>query len=259
MHHKEKNPRIAAIGDLHLEKTQFSDDLFDSLEQDADLLLIAGDITNRGRLGEAKEFLRLLRNSTIPTVAVLGNHDCDSDNEAEITRILQKNGIRVVAGDVVTMEAAGLQVGITGTKGHGGGFAPHRGYARGEKSTKAYMQEEEQELQKFNQGIIQLNQMNLDVRIAMLHYSPYRETIAGEPPELFLFMGSSRFADELKRHPVDLIVHGHAHHGTGKLIKTREGIFACNVAQMLHQGKYCLFSISKTSDRKQDSVRLLNG
>ena len=250
---------IAAIGDMHVGKHPISETIFQSISQKADILLIVGDLTHRGLPEQLKECLKLLKNISIPLVAVLGNHDYDGDKDTEIVQLLEKNRVRVLQGDVTTYTIQGITIGITGTKGHGGGFAPHRGVIRGEKSTKMYMQEEEEETRKLRKGLKKLQKMELDVRIALLHYAPYRETIVGEPPELSLFLGSSRFADELRQYPVDLVVHGHAHHGTGRLIKTREGIFACNVARMLHQEQYALFSIEKAFGKEQKHVHLLTG
>ena len=253
--------RIAAIGDMHIGKHPISETIFQSISQKADVLLIAGDLTHRGLPEQAKECLKLLKNISIPLVAVLGNHDYDGDKDTEIIQLLEQNRVKVLQGDVTTYTIQGITVGITGTKGHGGGFAPHRGAMRGEKSTRLYMQEEEEEAKKLRKGLKKLQGMELDVRIALLHYAPCRETIAGEPLELSLFLGSSRFADELKQYPVDLVVHSHAHHGTGQLIKTREGIFACNVAQMLHQEQCAVFSIEETSEsgKEHSHVRLLTG
>ena len=50
-------------------------------------------------------------------------------------------------------------------------------------------------------------------RVAVLHYSPIRETVEGEPSEIFPFLGSSRLEEPLLRYPVTVVLHGHAHHG----------------------------------------------
>lgn len=256
---KNNRIHIAALGDIHQGKYKFSESIIRVIEKSSDLLLIAGDLTSRGLIGQAKECLALFRSLSIPVIAVLGNHDYDNDKELEIIQLFEQAGISLLRGGVATAFVNGLKIGVTGTKGHGGGFAPHRGYARGEKSTKLYMQEEEQEVKKFSDGLSKMHEMDLDIRIALLHYSPYIETIFGEPPELSLFMGSSRFADEIEKYPVNLVVHGHAHHGTGRLIKTRKGAFACNVAQMLHKEKYALFSIDKAFSNDPIKVQLLTG
>ena len=52
------------------------------------------------------------------------------------------------------------------------------------------------------------------IRLVVLHYSPLRATVEGEPPEIFPFLGSDRMARPLLEHGPDLVVHGHAHEGT---------------------------------------------
>jgi hypothetical protein len=49
--------------------------------------------------------------------------------------------------------------------------------------------------------------------VGVLHYAPVRDTLEGEPPELYPLLGTSRLASALDRRGVKVIVHGHAHHG----------------------------------------------
>jgi hypothetical protein len=49
--------------------------------------------------------------------------------------------------------------------------------------------------------------------VALLHYSPIAGTVQGEPPEIYCYLGSSRLEEPLTRYPVDVVFHGHAHHG----------------------------------------------
>jgi Icc-related predicted phosphoesterase len=52
------------------------------------------------------------------------------------------------------------------------------------------------------------------VRIALLHYSPIEATLHGEPERLWLVLGADRLAGPIRDHRPDLVVHGHAHHGS---------------------------------------------
>jgi Icc-related predicted phosphoesterase len=49
--------------------------------------------------------------------------------------------------------------------------------------------------------------------VVVLHYAPIAETVEGEPPEIFPFLGSSRLAETIDRFKVSAVLHGHAHHG----------------------------------------------
>ena len=48
----------------------------------------------------------------------------------------------------------------------------------------------------------------------LLHYAPVADTLVGEPESIWAFLGSGRLAGPIGAHRPDLVVHGHAHHGT---------------------------------------------
>jgi Icc-related predicted phosphoesterase len=71
----------------------------------------------------------------------------------------------------------------------------------------------------------------------LMHYSPIKETVIGEPEEIWPFLGCSRLAEPLNRRQVDVAFHGHAH--VGKLEgKTSGGTKVFNVAKAIlqHEG-----------------------
>src|SRR5919112_549059 len=53
-----------------------------------------------------------------------------------------------------------------------------------------------------------------DVRVALTHYSPVPETLAGEPLEIYPFLGSYLLAEAIDTAGADLALHGHAHRGS---------------------------------------------
>jgi Icc-related predicted phosphoesterase len=73
-------------------------------------------------------------------------------------------------------------------------------------------------------------------KVAVLHYSPIRATVEGEPPEIFCFLGSRRLEEPLNRFPVDAIFHGHAHSGSLEG-RTSGGTPVYNVAMALLRKK----------------------
>lgn len=236
---------IAAVGDLHFGQYNIPSNLFNDISKKADVLCIAGDFTESGKISEAKKFIRLIKNITIPTFIIFGNHDYDANNTSAIKNELKKlKNVTVLAGNTKTVDIKGLKLGIVGTKGHGGGFAPFRGAIKGEMSTKAYMNEEQKEVEKLRYGLKNLEKKKVDFKISILHYVPFHNALKGEPPEIFLFMGSSQLGDVIEKNKVNLTVFGHAHHGAIGIKKARAGIYACNVAFKPNQGKICLFSIN---------------
>src|SRR5438105_7819142 len=111
--------RIAAIGDLHCTKTSQGafQPLLARIAEAAELLLIAGDLTDYGLPDEARVLARELTTLRVPVVAVLGNHDLESGKGDEVRQILVDAGAVVLDGEVCEMHG----IGIAGVKGFGGG------------------------------------------------------------------------------------------------------------------------------------------
>jgi Icc-related predicted phosphoesterase len=200
--------RIAAVGDVHCAKTSQGSlqPLFTRMAEAADMMLLAGDLTDYGLPEEARVLARELTPLRIPTVAVLGNHDFESDKQDEICRILTDGGVSVLDGDAIEMQG----VGIAGVKGFGGGFGPRALGAWGERIIKQFVHEAIEEALKLEAALARLRTSTL---IALLHYSPVQKTVEGEPLEIYPFVGSSRLEEPINRFPVSLVVHGHAHRG----------------------------------------------
>jgi len=200
--------RIAAVGDIHCAKTSQGSlqPLFTRMAEAADVILLAGDLTDYGLPEEARVLARELTPLRIPTVAVLGNHDVESEKQEEICRILTDAGVTVLDGDATEIQG----VGIAGVKGFGGGFGPRALGAWGERIIKQFVHEAIEEALKLEAALARLRTSAL---IALLHYSPVQKTVEGEPLEIYPFVGSSRLEEPINRFPVSLVVHGHAHRG----------------------------------------------
>ena len=201
--------RVAAIGDLHCSKNVGAagfQALFSRIAESADVLLLAGDLTDYGLPEEAKLLARDLASVRVPMAAVLGNHDVESGKEAEVTQILTDAGVTVLNGDACEMQG----IGIAGVKGFGGGFGPRALGPWGETVIKQFVREAVDEALKLEAALARLRTPQM---IALLHYSPVQATVEGEPLEIYPFVGSSRLEEPLNRFPVALVVHGHAHRG----------------------------------------------
>jgi Icc-related predicted phosphoesterase len=199
---------VAALGDLHCSKTSQGafQPLFAKAAESADILLIAGDLTDYGLPDEARVLARELTGVPVATVAVLGNHDVESGKGDEIRQILGDAGIVVLDGDA--HETHGI--GIAGVKGFGGGFGKRALGPWGETIIKQFVREAVDEALKLEAALARLRTRHL---VALLHYAPIQQTVEGEPLEIYPFLGSSRLEEPLNRYPVSLIVHGHAHRG----------------------------------------------
>ncbi|MEX2459144.1 MAG: metallophosphoesterase [Actinomycetota bacterium] len=239
--------RVAAAGDLH-----FGTDSAGSLREPladlpshADILLLAGDLTRRGEPAEARVLADELGGLEIPVVSVLGNHDYESDREEEITKILTEAGVTVLEGESTVVDVHGERLGVAGLKGFGGGFAGACASDFGEPEMKAFIRHTQDGARRLSAALEDLE--GVDVRVALLHYSPIRETLQGEPLEIFPFLGSYLLAEAVDDPGADLVLHGHAHRGVEKGV-TPGGVRVRNVAQHVIGRAYNIYELNCEPD-----------
>ncbi len=216
--------RIAATADIHF-TPQYYDRIREQMNRvrdEADVLILAGDLTNYGTPPEMDSMLATFVRLRIPIIAVLGNHDYESGHEAELLKMMTAEGIKVLDGTGYERDG----VGFAGTKGFLGGFGRSVLTAFGEREVKAFVQAAIDETLKLERA---LSQLRTDKRVIVVHYAPIPATVQGEPVEIFPYLGTSRLAEVIDRHGANLVVHGHAHHGSLEG-KTVSGIPVYNVA-----------------------------
>ena len=224
--------RFAAVGDIHCAKdsTGTLRGLFAQASEAADALLLCGDLTDYGLPEEARILADELGAANVPIVAVLGNHDFESDAQDEVCRILTDAGVHMLDGEACEIRG----VGIAGAKGFAGGYGRGTLGSWGERSIKQFVNEAIQEALKLESALAKLRTPE---RLVLLHYSPIVATVQGEPPEIFPFLGSSRLEEPLIRYPVTAVLHGHAHRGSPEG-KTVNGTPVYNVAMPLLKRSY---------------------
>lgn len=229
MENSENKVRIAAVGDIHVREgdTGKWGDFFKQASQEADVLCIVGDLTDTGDEGEAEVLANELKSCSIPVVAVLGNHDYEKGRHKLIRSILMKAHVHILDGEAIVING----VGFAGVKGFGGGFDRHLLSMFGEGAMKSFVQEAVDEALHLERALSRLAQEhNVEKKIALMHYAPIKETVVGEPEQIFPFLGCSRLAEPLNRHRVLAAFHGHAHVGTLEG-QTHEGVPVFNVAK----------------------------
>jgi Icc-related predicted phosphoesterase len=220
--------RIAALGDLHFGKTSPSGSLqplFSQISESADILVLAGDLTDYGLADEARALTREIAAIRIPIVAVLGNHDYESNQQDDITRILKDVGVVMLDGDTTEV----LGVGFAGVKGFAGGFGRRALGPWGEQIIKNFVREAVDEALKLESALARLRN---DRIVVLLHYAPIQGTVEGEPVDIYPFLGCSRLEDPITRFPVAAVFHGHAHHGAPEG-RTRTNVPVFNVSMSL--------------------------
>lgn len=202
--------RIAASADVH---ARAGDEervakLYEGVREEADALVLAGDLTDHGRSEEMAALVRGLHDISVPVVAVLGNHDHEAGGEKDLFRILGASGIHILdrRRPAVTIDG----VGFAGVKGFGGGFGDRLVRAFGEEIQKAFVAASVVEAEALRAGLLSLDTPK---KVAVLHYSPIEDTVRGEPIEIWPFLGTSRLEQALDEGGARLALHGHAHHG----------------------------------------------
>ena len=229
----KKVRRIAAVGDIHVRDTDRGQwvEFFRDVSENADVLLLCGDLTDHGRATEAEVLAEELRACTIPVLAVLGNHDYDNNEQDDIKKALIQANAQVMDGDVTIIN----EIGFAGVKGFGGGFDRAMLSMFGEPMMKQFVQEAVDEALKLDGALARLDAEHPEIpKIVLLHYAPIAATIKGEPEQIFPFMGSSRLADPLDRRKVVAAFHGHAHIGVLQG-ETEAGVKVFNVARPVLQ------------------------
>ena len=234
--------RIAALADLHFTPAAYEGikTMMERVRDEADVMILAGDLTNYGKASEMEPLLNVLVRLRLPVVAVLGNHDYESGQEAELMKMMTDEGIKVLDGTAYERDG----VGFAGTKGFIGGFGRGVLTAFGEPEIKRIVQASIDEALKLERA---MSQLRTEKRVVVLHYAPVVGTVTGEPAEIFPYLGTSRLAEVVDRHGANLIVHGHAHHGAREG-KTVGGVPVYNVALHLLQAQqppaaYRLFEV----------------
>lgn len=236
--------RVAAVGDIH-----FGADSAGTLrphladiDEQADVFLLAGDLTRLGDPDEAAVLAEELRGLPVPIVAVLGNHDYHSDREKEVVDVLADAGVEVLEGTSTVIDVAGTPVGIAGVKGFGTGFPGASGSDFGEPEMKAFVRHAQQAAESLREALEELAAAGVERRVALMHYAPTEGTLRGERLEIYPFLGSYFLGEAVDRVGADVAIHGHAHGGTEKGF-TPGGILVRNVAQAVINRAYNVYCL----------------
>lgn len=236
----DRTIRIAAAGDIHCDEDRRGavEDAFGRVAGEADLVLLAGDLTTQGEPAQAQVLADVVRGFPLPVVAILGNHDWHSDRAEEIVDVLTSAGVIMLQRSSTLLTVNGISLGIAGVKGFVGGFGST--WANfGEPLFRQAYAETTADVEGLDAALRAISAC--DLRVALLHYAPISETLQGEPEGLWLVLGAERLARPLLAHRPDLVLHGHAHHGTfeGSL----EGIPVHNVAVHVMGRDFWVFEV----------------
>ena len=185
---------------------------FAGLEGQADVVLLAGDLTTHGEPEQAAVLADACRPLSLPIYAVLGNHDYHANRCDDLVAVLEDAGIRVLDRAYAVLEVGELELGIVGGKGFRRRLPGAELPDFGEPLLREVYAETTREVDALEAGLEAISGCHR--RLVLLHYAPVPETLVGEPETIWAFLGSSRLAAPIGAHRPDLVLHGHAHRGS---------------------------------------------
>lgn len=234
--------RVAAAGDVHARESRRAEiaRAFADVAESADLILLAGDLTSTGDPAEAEVLADACRGLELPVIAVLGNHDWHHNRVDEINALLGEAGVKVLDRDNEVLDLAGTEVGVAATKGFVGGFPGSHLPDFGEPALRMVYAEATAEVKGLARSLKAIS--TCPIRIVLLHYAPTETTLEGEAPGIWAFLGTDRLAAPIREHEPDLVLHGHAHHGTVE--GAIGGVPVYNVSVPLMEREFWLFELS---------------
>ncbi len=235
--------RIAAVADTHLRPAvagRFRPDLL-RIAEHADVLLLAGDLTESGSLAETDLLCAEITDLPVPIVAVLGNHDHDRKLGFRIAAQLTDIGVHMLEGTAITLELNGIRLGIAGVMGGSGGFPDHPGDPEnGTEEHRARMVRGPIDALRLQQA---LDTLDTDIRVALMHFAPVVDTLVGEPTKFYPGLGCHALAEAVDAGRATLALHGHAHHGT-EFGRTAGGVPVRNVSYPVIRRPYVVYELA---------------
>jgi len=206
--------RIAAAGDVHASEAtrERIAAAFSAVEREADLVLLAGDLTTHGEPEQARVLAEAAGGLRVPVAAVLGNHDLHSGRGDEVAAILRDAGLHMLDRAATVFEVEGREVGVVGAKGFVGGFTGSQLPDFGEPLLRRVYAETSEEVAAIRRGLQEV--AHCPIRIVLLHYAPTSDTLHGEPEGIWTYLGCDRLATPIAEYRPDVVLHGHAHSGS---------------------------------------------
>jgi Icc-related predicted phosphoesterase len=249
---KRATVTIAAAGDVHCspERREEIEASFRRIAGEADLVLLAGDLTTHGEPDEAAVLARACRGLPVPVVAVLGNHDWHAGRRDEVVGVLENGGITVLDRGWTVCELNGTRIGIVGTKGFVGGFPDSALPDFGEPVLRAVYAETSAEVAALERGLEEVAACPL--RVVLLHYAPTSTTLEGEPRGIWAFLGSDRLARPIAEHTPDLVLHGHGHAGQFEGFIGKVPVY--NVSQPVIRSEFGIFQLDGAKGERHGDV-----
>ncbi|MFQ6013117.1 MAG: metallophosphoesterase [Thermoplasmata archaeon] len=192
--------RIVAVGDIH--GKEHLEAIRERLREagSADLVLLAGDITQRNDIDLYGRVLEVFEETVpAPIIAVFGNHEW-SDSHADYRAAYPITFLEEEAKDIQVGDRSLRVVGSTGV------------LDRPTWWQRTHVPEVTSEYTRRLQALDRLLEEE-GFRVLLTHYAPTYRTLVGEGESYWDQLGSKRMERVLLRHRPELVIHGHAHRG----------------------------------------------
>jgi Icc-related predicted phosphoesterase len=195
---------IAATSDAHT--PQFFEEFVravDMLTVRPDLLLLAGDMINRGGIENYDKVYNVLFGKfNCPIVACFGNNEYQELRE----QIRKKyTDIKFLDDEATVLDIGGKTVGIIGTTGSLDTPTPWQ--RKNIPNIELVYQNRVNFVDRLLQRLV------VDLKIVMTHYAPTFKILEGENPKFYTSQGSERYESVIIEKKPDFVVCGHAHRG----------------------------------------------
>jgi Icc-related predicted phosphoesterase len=246
--------RIAAAGDIHASEASREriERAFAELDGEADVVLLAGDLTTSGEPEQAQVLADACEGLDVPVFAVLGNHDCHAERTDELRGVLAGAGVRLLEGECEVCRVDDVEIGVVGTKGFVGGFPGSALPDFGEPLLRRVYRETSAEAEAIARGLQAV--VHCDLRVVLLHYSPVAGTLEGEPLGIQTFLGCERLATPIAENGADFVLHGHAH--AGSFEGCIGDIPVYNVAVHVTGRNFWIFELDASAPRSAETVEV---
>lgn len=171
----------------------------------ADLILLAGDIVDRGRIEYYGEVVDELSKTGGEIVAVFGNDEFD-DLKDELRQTLPK--VRFLDDESLLITINGVKLGIVGSRGS-------------LELPTVWQRKRIPDIERiYERRIKAVGEMLRDLRgradliLLVTHYATTTKTLRGENPRVWRYLGHRGYENYFREGLVDIAIHGHSHNGS---------------------------------------------
>ncbi len=217
---------LMAVSDVHFPVfRELFKSALEKLKTSPEIFLFAGDIASKGRQEYYAKAVEIVKEKfpSVKIYACFGNEEYDQehDNLKKITHI------RFLEEEMVLERVNSEKIAIIGTRGIIDKPTPWQ-----RKNIPEIEKVYEDRLRKVGEMLKKARQ-KAGVVLLLTHYAPTYVTLKGEKKQAYPFLGSKKMERLIKTLSPEIVVHGHAHHGTRFAVFERIRIY--NVALPLNR------------------------